>query len=217
MSSACSAALFCAARLQVVGVELRRDVRVGRRIVQLGVDPVEDAEQPVAAIAQDRVEPLAELGRQDLPGVRLADRVDDVGEQEAARHQVDDVVEIGRDVGMGDEAGLGQARDLEHPVAEDALVLQVVRGVERRDVPEERVGLVDGLEPVRDQRGVPLVAVDHVGLPVERAAGLERGPREEDEALGVVRVHVDALAVEVALAVHEETGVSPEPVPIVAS
>ena len=60
LASSCRAALFAAALFELVGVELHRDVRIGRRVVQLGVDAVEDAKQPVAAVAQDRVEALAD-------------------------------------------------------------------------------------------------------------------------------------------------------------
>ena len=122
-----------------VHVELDGDMWIGGRIVQLGVDAVEDAEQPVAAVAQDRVQPLPELGRQDLTGVGLADGVDDVGKEQSARHHVHDVVQIGRHVRMGDEAEIGQPGNLQHPIAEDALVLEVVRRVDGRSA-ERRTG-----------------------------------------------------------------------------
>ena len=62
-------------------------------IEELVVDPVDDPVQLVRVHAQQLVEALAHLGRLDLFRVALADGVDDVGEMDASRQEVDGVVE----------------------------------------------------------------------------------------------------------------------------
>src|SRR2546430_11548332 len=51
--------------------------------------------EPVLPVAQQRVEPLAVFGGEDLLGISLADRGDRVGEEDTPPHQVHDVGEVG--------------------------------------------------------------------------------------------------------------------------
>jgi hypothetical protein len=95
------------------------------------VDAVQHSEKAVAAVSQQRVQPLAVLRRQDFLGIGLADRVDDVRKQQAPRHQVHDVVEVGTDVRMSNKAHIRQAGNFQDALAENPLVLKVMCRVQR--------------------------------------------------------------------------------------
>ena len=56
------------------------------------------------------------------------------------------------------------------------------------------------------QGGLPVVAVDHVRMPVQPAHALHHGPGEIGEALAVVIVAVNVGALEVVLVVHKPVG-----------
>ena len=64
---------------------------------------------------------------------------------------------------------------------------------------------VGGAQPVGDEAGVPVVAVDDVGAPVQHARGFKGGAGEEGEAVAVVGVAVDAgTCADVVLVVDEQ-------------
>ena len=56
------------------------------------------------------------------------------------------------------------------------------------------------------QRGLPVVAVDHIGDPVHLAGDLYNGAGEVGKALAVVKVAVDIAALEIILVVHKPVG-----------
>ena len=86
-----------------------------------------------------------------------------------------------------------------------ALVFEVVNGEEAGGAGEFGGVAVGGAQPVGDEAGVPVVAVDDVGAPVEHAGGFEGGAGEEGEAMAVVGIAVDAGArADVVLVVDEQ-------------
>ena len=58
------------------------------------------------------------------------------------------------------------------------------------------VVLVQGLEIDDNKCGLPVMGVEHVGLPVQGLAGLERGPSKEGEAREIIGVISSGLAIE---------------------
>jgi hypothetical protein len=66
---------------------------------------------------------------------------------------------------------------------------------------KERVVLVDGMQPVRDNGRVPIVAVDDIRRPAETPGHLQSRPAKEEEALAVVWIAVYAVSIEVIGAV----------------
>ena len=74
----------------------RGQVRIGRRVPDRRVEPVEDPEEPVALRAQRAVEAHPEGRRQRLGGEARRDRVDQLGALDPAQQQVDPVG-VGRD------------------------------------------------------------------------------------------------------------------------
>ena len=190
---------------EVVGIVLRVDHRVLLRRVLVDVDAVEDAGQLVAAGAQQAVQTLAVEGGLDLVGVAGADGGQLVGVDEAGLHVVGATVALQLVAG---EQAVAQAQRVLHVLdGEDALVLQVVDGEDRLDVAVEgEVGVLN-LEQRGDHAGLPVVAVDDVGLPVQVRERVDDGAAEEAKALVLVPAQaVDVGAAEVELVVHEVEG-----------
>ncbi len=179
--------------LEVVRAVPGVDLRVGRWVPDLLVDPVEDADEPVAEREVRIVQAEAAARRAQLDGLAGADGNRAVGEGQPALQEVHFAVpfELPPVVQLH-----GQA-DLEHRFgAEMTLVPRVVH---RHD--GERVscpGLVGEHRSQidRGKRGVPVVGVDEDrtrGHPRQRET---RGQREEREAAGVVRVVLPLLTVD---------------------
>ena len=87
-----------------------------------------------------------------------------------------------------------------------ALILDVMDGKDRLGAVElRRAGAllqqVDG-----GQGGLPVVDVEHVGVPVQMGGRLHHGAGEEGEALGIVIVSIEPGALEVVLVVHKVIG-----------
>jgi len=166
-------------------------------IEDLHVDAVRDAREAVAPRAEDAREPVRVVRIVQLGGVGRRDRADPVGRDEGGLHEVRAVVEAQRLVALG-----GQAQ---HVVVELqvglALILDIVDGEHRFDAAE--VGAELGLHEKRHQRGLPVVAVDDIGLEADILHGGEDGLAEIGVALPVVGEAVDAAAAEVVLVVDE--------------
>ena len=181
--------------VETIGVVAHGKRRVGRGRPDRAVDAVEDAAHVGAAAADHAVQAGAELGGRDLARVRGAHGGDAVGELQTglhARHLAVELQPAGRHVARR------QAEEREVAVREHALVGQVVHGEHRGGGIRRRVGMHVGA----GRRRVPVVGVQHVGLPsrVERAAAELRGrPAQQREALQVVGP-VEAVAVLVGAA-----------------
>ena len=180
------------------------EVRVGGGVGGFGVDAVEDAMEVGFAVAQEGIEVVAVGGSENLAGIAGADGADLVGEEDAAGDEDEDVAEIGAGW-VGDQAVGGQAGGFEDRRVEVALVFEVVDGEDAGGVGEFGRVSVGGAQPVGDQAGVPVVAMDDVGAPVEHAGGFKSGAGEEREAMAVVGVAVDGRTVaEIVRVVDEE-------------
>src|ERR1700755_3191358 len=89
-----------------------------------------------------------------------------------------------------------------------AVVAHVVNGEDDRESLRDGVGGVTGAQQNRNERGLPVVTVDEVGLP-EMFCDFDGAAAELAVALGVVRIvaaafAVDAGAVEVLRIIDEE-------------
>lgn len=171
----------------VVGAVVGGDMWVARGIEGVVVDPVDDAGQLVLARAQQFVELLAILWRQDLLRVGRADGADDIGVANAAGHEVDIIIAIAAEAGQ-----------VERKRVEEALVGQVMDGEDRREAAERAA--VGGLEVVGQQAGMPIVGVHRVGAPALLLAQVQQqrrdAARKQDEAPVVVVRAKDRIAVE---------------------
>ena len=174
-------------------------VAVGRRIPLPRVDAVEDADDGVPARAQHPVETHALLGRADFPGVGRAHGADDVGIPQALPEKIDPArgelvgIEVAGGVPEPELAGRGRGQ---HP-----LVAQIVDGQHRTGPRKQRLGRACRLQVQGQQRRVPVVAMDDVRGQPQAAAGLQRGPAEQQET----QVLVGTVAVEAAPRVQRRT------------
>jgi len=172
---------------EVIRRVARGDERVHRRIPGCIVHAVEDAEEVRGAVAEHAVEPGPEFLSLDLAGVRLAHRTEDVGEVQAALEQVHLSPELQP---PRREHRRGQPRERKLLGREESLVGEVVDREERGRAPAL------GGEDDRDERGLPVVAVDDVGLPALRADPLQQRAGEERETGEVVVVVMARFPIE---------------------
>ena len=84
-----------------------------------------------------------------------------------------------------------------------ALILDVVDGEHGFDVLIERTGGEHQVIIYRNKRGLPVVAVDHVRLPVQIRQDLEHSLGKVGKALGVVIFAVDLTAGKVIFVVNK--------------
>ena len=180
------------------------EVLVRARIVDVVVDAVDDAEQRVLTAAQQAVEMLAEVLVLDLLGIRLADRRDVVSVNQTALHEVDGIVEL--EVAVVEVLPV-EAKHIAHDILrEDALVLEVVDGVERADLLVALIALMLDLQQHIDEARMPIIRVDDIWPEVHGRQQVEHGAAEEREALCIIAVAVEAFATEVLLVVDEVVG-----------
>lgn len=86
------------------------------------------------------------------------------------------------------------------PVPEQAKVGKVVDRQQGTGGGQLGNTAINGLEVDRDEPGLPVVAVDHIGPDPQQANGLEHGPVKEDKSRAVVLVVVAADLVELVAA-----------------
>ena len=166
--------------------------------------PFRTPTQIASALGEDAVEAAAVGGGLDLARVGRAHRREQRAAVERGLGEVEraEVLELARVVVLRPEAG-----DEHRAAVVHALIGEVVDGVDG-GAAVQRLRPLDGVDVDRDERRLPVVRVDHVGNPAERLRQLERAPRQEGEALEVVRVGVgrgpvEVRAVEVAVMLEE--------------
>ena len=110
------------------------------------------------------------------------------------------------------EVVAAQADDiLQHLVAVAALILDVVDGEHALGIAQLGDAVLVLQQVDGYQSGLPVVAVDDVGPPVQLSRRLDDGPGEIGEPLAVVEVAVHLPALEVVLVVYKPVG---DPVPL---
>ena len=182
------------------------DVLVVAGSVIIVVNTVQDADQVVLAGAEQAVQALAVEVGLDLLSVGGRYGGDLVSVHQTALHAGSGAVELQL---IGGVALHAQANQILH-VAQTAyaLILQVVNGVDGLDLRIYRQVAILNLQHRRDQAGLPVVAVQHVGHEVQHRHDVHDHAAEEGEALGLV-VAVGAVYIitaEVVLAVDEVVG-----------
>ena len=186
---------------ETAGREFGEQRFVFGRVVQFGVDPVDDADQSVAAPRQDAVEPFAPVAGLNLTGVTAADRTDEVGVLQAAFQKIHHAEKFQR------RHRFGVMVQIEH-VAKDAgreypLILEVVDRAERfqRGAPGRLA--VMRAQQHRNHAGMPVVAVQDVRRPIQSRQHVQHRFAEETEPFGFVIEIVQALAAEVVFVIDE--------------
>ena len=190
---------------EVIRIVVRVNLRVLRRIVIVHVDAVEDAHELIFARAQEAVQTLAVERGLDFVRVARGNGGQLVRVDKAGLHVVRAAVAL--QLVRGEQIVAQAERILNRLDREHALILQVVDGVHRLHILIERELRVLNLEQRRDHAGLPVVAVDHVGLEVEVNQRVDHRAVEEAEALVFVAAQtVDVGTAEVILVIHEIEG-----------
>ena len=134
-------------------------------------------------------------------GVRITYRRDEVCIDHARFHEVYTAVAF--QVAVGEQA-LVQADDVTHNFRTvNALVLQVMNGINHLHVAVEAIMVEVFLEEHAHEACVPVVAVDNVRLEANLRQHGEHGAAEVSESFGVIAIAVKAIALEVLFIVDE--------------
>jgi hypothetical protein len=185
----------------VFGAERGGAVAGGDMGIELGVpggviDAIEDAAEALVMDAEDALEAEAEVGVADFLGVAGGDGGGEIGIDDAAFHEVDGAgVVVIEEAVAGHEGGGVEADLAEDEIAGDALVSDVMESKADARVAHAEV-LIDFVEEDGDESGLPIVAMDDVGVFIGLEHELEGGAGEEGEAFGVIGVAVEDAAVE---------------------
>src|SRR5579883_893552 len=190
--------------LQRIDIEVGMDVAIGRRVHFLIVESVENAEETVAARAQQVIELLAKGRRQNLLRIAFADSRDGIGKEDTAPHDIHNVRQF-RNLWVQEALGR-DAGDLKDAIAEDALIGQIMNGIDGGSIGKKGIVMVDGMHPVRDYAGMPVVAVNDIRRPVQCAHCLQRAAAENDKTFPIIGIAIDVLAIKVARRVDHIDG-----------
>ena len=181
---------------EVPRVVVGSQITVGGGIPFLVVNPVEHAEEVLRAVAQHALKSLAIFRRLNLLRVSRTHGAEQVGKDQPALHEVHLAVELQR---VHVEQPGVEAEFVDHGGVEDSLVSEVVNSEEGGDVPE----MLARAQPHGDQRGLPIIAVNDLRLPVAGAEEVEYRAAEDPEAKRVVRLPVEGIAMKVFRRVHQ--------------
>ena len=185
------------AGLPGLGRVFLRQSRALVRPEQLHIDAVGNAGEGVSARGQHTGKTVRIIRIPQLLAVCFRDGIDAICRNDGSLHEVRAVVKAQKLVAAGWKA--------QHIIVEVqaafALILDVVDGKDALRVRERRVVLRP--EQQRDQRRLPVVAVDHIRLQADEAHRRQNGLAEKREALSVVRLAVDPRAAEIVLIVDK--------------
>ena len=178
-------------------VAQRSQVRIARRVPQLGVDAVGNGQQIGHALAQDAVESAAELRGQDFTSVALADGGDAVGIADSGLHEIQLAPGLCAILAAEGGGNAERGRILDRRLALEG---EVVDGQHTLDVFHPR-----GPQQQGDQGGMPVVGVHQVGArqPGQPLGDAHRRVRQGRVAQGIVAVGLAAVVEVEAFAVIE--------------
>ena len=148
------------------------------------IRPVQDPGKILFAPLDISRKPVRSGLAQDLLGVGGTDRRDGIGEKNGAFHKVDapEILEFRIRKIVPPETQEPVGVGFEGPLVGDIVDRENARGSG-----EKGIALLPDLEIGRDERGLPIMAMDDVRLEFQILAKLEAGTGKKTEALGVVR------------------------------
>ena len=183
---------------------LALDIRVRFRIVDVDVQAVDDARHLFPIAADIAIQAFAKVRIGDFLGIRRTDRRDVVGVDHARLHVVHAAVTFQAAVV---EEFLRQANDVAHDRRRiDALVFQVVNGIDDFDSLVEIIVPEIFFEEDAHEARMPVVAVDDVRLEADLGQHGQDGAAEIGEAFVVIAVAVEDVALEIPFVVDEIDG-----------
>ena len=177
-------------------------VGVRLRVIAHDVNAVEDTHNAVLPPHQSTIHAVGIPRVEDLFRIGGADSGDTVCCFNSAFHQIHHAVKF-------QQAGVigGNAHQLcDNFLAVNALVLDVVDGVDDADVLEFLVVLIEDTVEHRHHSRLPVVAVDDVRFPVQRRQNFQHGTAEKDKAFAVVVKAVHSVPHEIIRVVQQVIG-----------
>src|SRR3990172_2635214 len=142
---------------------------------------------------------MTKLRRLYLSTVARADGGEQVGEEQPALQEIDLAVEL--DAGRREHLPV-KAQPREDLRPEKSLIAKIVYGEHRGDALKEWIASKQRFQINRDQGGLPVVNMHHVGLEPEGAARFKRCPAKQSLSLRIVGVVVPGRGLVQAVAVE---------------
>jgi hypothetical protein len=160
------------------------------------IEAVEDAAKFSMVHVENSLQAHAKVAVADFVGVTRGNRGDEIGIDDAAFHQVDGTVAmvVGEAV-VGHEMARIQTDLAQDVFAMNALVAKIVKGEADARMAHAEM-LIDFVKQDGDERGLPVVAMDDVGMLVGLEHEFERCAGEESETLDVIMIAIEDAAIE---------------------
>ena len=181
---------------------------VGFGIPDFVIKAIEDTAEFSMVGTEDTLQAHTEMAVSDFVSVTGRDSGDEIGIDDAAFHEVDCAVAVVvREAILGHEMARIQSDLAQDVFTVDALVAEVVKGEADARMAHAKM-LIDFVKEDGDERGLPIVTMDNVGMLVGLEHELQRGAGEESETFDVVMMAVKNAAIEkivMGMRVNEET------------
>ena len=181
------------------------DERIVLRIPHGVIHSVQNPHQVPRPLANHAIKRAAVFRRLNFERVATAHGRKIIGKKDAALQEIHVAVEFQPVVS---EKRFRQAGGFQHRAWKHALIGQIVNGQHHRQVARDRVFAVLRAHQQRNQRRLPIVAMNHIRQP-DALHEFDGGAAIFGEALGVVRIidaflAIELLAIEVAAVDHEK-------------
>src|SRR5579862_2170380 len=116
------------------------------------------------------VQLLTKGWREDLLSIALANSSNGICKENATPHNIN---HIGQFSDLGIEKTIrSNPRNLKDTITKDALISQIMNCVNSSGMSEHRITMVNGMQPVRHNPCMPIIAMDDVRRPVKRSCCL---------------------------------------------
>src|SRR5437667_11780037 len=96
----------------------------------------------------------------------------------------------------------GNTCNLQDAIAENPLIGQIVNGIHRGSLSIERIIVINSMHPIGHNARMPIMAVDNIRRPIQEPQCLQNTATEQDEALAIICIAIDILALKIARRVN---------------
>ena len=187
---------------QSVGVVVvLKKIFVGRGIINIVVDAVDNAVQIISATSQKSVQVLAEILILNFLRVSFADGWNIIGVDNSAFHKVHRVIKFQVAVV---EIFPVESENITHNIfRENTLIFQIVYGVDCFNSVVTFVAVMFKFQENRNKSGMPIVCIDDIGEEVDSRQAIQNGTAEKWKSLRVVVVAINAVTIKIFNVVNE--------------
>src|SRR2546429_9872646 len=96
----------------------------------------------------------------------------------------------------------GNTCNLQDAIAENPLIGQIVNGIHRGSLSIERIIVINSMHPIGHNTRMPIMAMDNIRRPIEEPQCFQNTATEQDEALAIICIAINILALKIARRVN---------------